>query len=245
MTATAARPRTGRTVSCSIADHRRDQPEPLPEAKVADSSPSAPTLTINAGTHRSASTAVEGGDRLQTNFRDQAICVQSTYVLNVCAIPEGSSEGGFIIIVNRHARVTNRHTRMGNLGTFLEIGRRFPGEVAPRVRASDDRNMPPLDFRMTWSGDFTIAYDVVGDGPVDIIHLPGFISNVAWNRFVPPFAAFLESLGSFARVISVDPRGVGASDRYPPSDAATLEESVDDVLAVMSSASSGRPCVFG
>jgi len=105
--------------------------------------------------------------------------------------------------------------------------------------------MPPLDFRMTWSGDFTIAYDVVGDGPVDIIHLPGFISNVAWNRFVPPFAAFLESLGSFARVISVDPRGVGASDRYPPSDAATLEESVDDVLAVMSSASSGRPCVFG
>jgi class 3 adenylate cyclase len=94
------------------------------------------------------------------------------------------------------------------------------------------------DTRHTWSGEFSIAYQAIGEGPSDLLYLPQFFSNVAWNWQVPDHARFIRRLAAFSRLIVMDPRGVGCSDRLPPSRAATLEEQVDDVLAVLSATTS-------
>lgn len=93
------------------------------------------------------------------------------------------------------------------------------------------------------SGTVNVAYQVFGSGDVDIVYVPGWISDVeaAWDE--PQFARFLERMGSFARVIMFDKRGTGLSDRdvgYP-----TLEQRMDDVRAVMDAAGSERAVVFG
>jgi len=101
------------------------------------------------------------------------------------------------------------------------------------------------DTRRTWSGDFSIAYQVVGSGRADLVYLPQFLSNVEWNWQMARHAAFMTRLTSFSRLIVMDPRGVGCSDRPPPGEAATLEDKVDDVLAVMGAAASFRATLFG
>jgi class 3 adenylate cyclase len=101
------------------------------------------------------------------------------------------------------------------------------------------------DTRYTWSGDFSIAYQVVGGGPVDLVYLPQFLSNVEWNWQMAEHARFMTRLASFSRLIVMDPRGVGCSDRPHPGEAATLEEQVDDVLAVMGAAVSFRAVLYG
>ena len=87
--------------------------------------------------------------------------------------------------------------------------------------------MGRTDTRYTWSGDFSIAYQVTGAGPSDLMYLPAWFSNVVANRSVPEQGRFLERLETFARLIVMDRRGVGCSDRLPPGHAATLEELVD------------------
>jgi class 3 adenylate cyclase len=97
---------------------------------------------------------------------------------------------------------------------------------------------------MTWNDGFAIAYQVVGSGSEDVVYLPGLVSNVDLMWDIPPYARFLEHLGSIARLITLDRRGVGCSDRLAPGSAPTLEEIVDDVLAVMEAASCARATVF-
>ena len=94
------------------------------------------------------------------------------------------------------------------------------------------------DVRITWNEGFAIAYQVVGNGMEDVVYLPGRVSNVDLMWDVPPYARFLERLASISRLIAVDRRGVGCSDRLPPGSAATLEEMAEDVLAAMDAASS-------
>jgi class 3 adenylate cyclase len=88
-----------------------------------------------------------------------------------------------------------------------------------------------------------IAYTVHGDGDVDVVLVPGFVSNVDLLWEEPRAARFLRRLGSFARLIVYDKRGQGLSDRLgrPP----TLEESMGDVLAVMDAVGSERAALFG
>src|ERR1022692_1721437 len=83
------------------------------------------------------------------------------------------------------------------------------------------------------SGGFHVAYQVVGDGPVDIVVVGGFVTNlhVLWEE--PGYRRFLERLGEFARLLLFDKRGMGLSDRVESS---TLEERMDDVRAVMDAA---------
>jgi class 3 adenylate cyclase len=100
------------------------------------------------------------------------------------------------------------------------------------------------DTRYTWSGDLSIAYQVIGAGP-DLLYLPQFLSNVEWNWQVPEHARFMTRLASFSRLIVMDHRGVGCSDRPRPGEAATLEDKVDDVLAVMGAATAFRSTLFG
>ena len=99
------------------------------------------------------------------------------------------------------------------------------------------------ETRYALSGDVRVAYQVVGDGPRDLVLAPGFVSNVelAWEH--QPYERFLRRLASFARVIVFDKRGSGLSD--PVGQAATLEDRVDDIRAVMDAAGAERADVFG
>jgi class 3 adenylate cyclase len=100
------------------------------------------------------------------------------------------------------------------------------------------------DVRITWSDGFAIAYQVVGGGSEDVVYLPGFASNVDLMWDIPSYARFLERLASVGRLITLDRRGVGCSDRLAPGSAPTVEEIVDDVLAVMEAASCARVTLF-
>jgi class 3 adenylate cyclase len=99
------------------------------------------------------------------------------------------------------------------------------------------------ETRYALSGDVRVAYQVVGDGPRDLVLAPGFVSNLelAWEH--PPYERFMRRLASFARVIVFDKRGSGLSD--PVGEAATLEERMDDIRAVMDATLSERADVFG
>jgi class 3 adenylate cyclase len=99
------------------------------------------------------------------------------------------------------------------------------------------------DTHYARSGDLHIAYQVFGTGSVDLVVVPGFISNVeeTWN--IPSAARWLERLGRFARVITFDKRGTGLSDRVGAMP--TLEERMDDARAVMDAAHSDRAVLLG
>ena len=100
------------------------------------------------------------------------------------------------------------------------------------------------ETRYARSGDVSIAYRVAGDGPFDIVFVPGSGSHVelAWELPVP-IRTWYERFGSFARVIHFDKRGTGMSDAVSP--ATTLETRMDDVRAVMDAAGSERAAVIG
>ena len=98
----------------------------------------------------------------------------------------------------------------------------------------------------TWyarAGDVRVAYQVVGDGPRDLVLVPGFVSHLelAWEH--PPYERFMRRLSAFARVIAFDKRGSGLSD--PLDRAATIEERNDDIRAVMDAVGSERADLFG
>ena len=99
------------------------------------------------------------------------------------------------------------------------------------------------ETRYALSGDVNVAYQVMGDGPVDIILVPGFISHIEFRHELPGYTAFLRRLSSFARVVTFDKRGQGLSDRV--SDAPSLEQRMDDVRAIMDAIGSQRATLFG
>lgn len=115
------------------------------------------------------------------------------------------------------------------------------GEVASWGLTVRDRP----DARYAHNGDVAIAYQVFGQGPVDLVCIPGFISNLYWNWELPEFSRMLTGLGSFARVAILDRRGVGLSDRLSPQDLPPLEVVMDDVVTVMDDAGIERSAVFG
>src|SRR5947209_3486540 len=104
--------------------------------------------------------------------------------------------------------------------------------------------MQPPDTRYARRADgVSIAYQVFGDGPVDLLYAPGFISHLDLQWTDPGFTRFLERLGSFARVITFDKPGTGLSD--PVDHLATLEERVDDLRYVLDAAGSEQAIVMG
>lgn len=97
--------------------------------------------------------------------------------------------------------------------------------------------------RYAKSGDLSIAYQVSGEGPPDLVHVPGWISHLehAWED--PGYARFLRQMSSFARFIRFDKRGTGLSDReigFP-----SLEERMDDLRAVMDAVGAERATILG
>jgi pimeloyl-ACP methyl ester carboxylesterase len=103
--------------------------------------------------------------------------------------------------------------------------------------------LPVPDTRYAKSGDVSIAYQVMGEGPIDLIMVPGLVSHVEFAHETPGYTDFLRRLASFARVISFDKRGQGLSDRIAghPS----LDERMDDLDAVMQATGSSRAALFG
>jgi pimeloyl-ACP methyl ester carboxylesterase/class 3 adenylate cyclase len=99
------------------------------------------------------------------------------------------------------------------------------------------------ETRYARSGDVNIAYQVVGDGPFDLVFIPGYVTHLEVQWRLATFAPFLEGLASFSRLIRFDKRGTGMSDRV--SGAPTLETRMDDVRAVMDAAGSRRAAFYG
>jgi DNA-binding SARP family transcriptional activator/class 3 adenylate cyclase/alpha-beta hydrolase superfamily lysophospholipase len=144
------------------------------------------------------------------------------------------------------------------LSTFSE-GRQLPDLVAARA-VLDDLGVEPLEHesgspvggrvgssrppvRYANSGSLSIAYQVTGVGPPDLVLVPGFVSHLDKDWEDPRHAHFLDRLGSFSRLIRFDKRGTGLSDR--PQGLPDLETRMDDVRAVMDDAGSERAIVFG
>ncbi|HEX9415609.1 MAG TPA: adenylate/guanylate cyclase domain-containing protein [Gaiellaceae bacterium] len=105
--------------------------------------------------------------------------------------------------------------------------------------------MSAPETRYAKSGDVNIAYQVVGDGPRDLVYVPGWVSHIELAWELPDLARGFERLSSFSRLIVFDKRGTGMSDPVPASEMPTLEQRMDDVRAVMDAVGSERAAIFG
>jgi class 3 adenylate cyclase/pimeloyl-ACP methyl ester carboxylesterase len=95
------------------------------------------------------------------------------------------------------------------------------------------------------SGDVHIAYQVVGEGPIDLVYVAEFMNSIEAQWEEPRYARYLERLASFSRLICFDPRGKGLSDPVALDQLPTLEQWMDDVRVVMTSAGSERAALLG
>ena len=100
------------------------------------------------------------------------------------------------------------------------------------------------ETRYAWNGDVALAYQVIGDGPCDLVYYQGYCSHVDLNWESPSLSRFLRGLASHARVIITDRRGWGCSERFGPSDVPPLEAFTEDLIAVMDAAGSERAAIF-
>jgi class 3 adenylate cyclase len=97
--------------------------------------------------------------------------------------------------------------------------------------------------RYAKEGDAHIAYQVVGNGPIDLLVAPGFISHLDLQWTMPTFAAYVERLAEYSRVILFDKRGTGLSD--PSPEASRFDQRVDDIDAVLDATGSKRAVILG
>lgn len=160
--------------------------------------------------------------------------------------------------------VSNRRVRHGE-GTLRAARGRSAGEaivarggtVVRRVRPEQARStcrqarcrlpkhatMPTPQTRYAKSGDVNVAYQVLGEGPLDLVYVWGWLSHLDLQWTEPTVASFLQRLASFSRLIMFDKRGTGLSD--PVGAAPTFEERMDDIRAVMDAVGSERAALLG
>ncbi|MGX7876513.1 alpha/beta fold hydrolase [Mesorhizobium sp. ORM6] len=103
----------------------------------------------------------------------------------------------------------------------------------------------PIETRYALSGEVRIAYQVVGQGSLDLVFVPGFISNLDLHWEDEGYTRLLKRLSAFSRLILFDKRGTGLSDRVDIHHLPSLETRMDDVRAVMDAAGSGRAAILG
>jgi pimeloyl-ACP methyl ester carboxylesterase len=101
----------------------------------------------------------------------------------------------------------------------------------------------PSETKYAKNGDVHIAYQVIGNGPIDLFFVGGFISHLEYGWEEPSYAQFFNRLASFSRLILYDKRGTGLSDRM--GELPTLEQRMDDVRAVMDAVGSEKAALFG
>ena len=100
------------------------------------------------------------------------------------------------------------------------------------------------ETRFAWNGEFALAYQVLGQGEPDLLYLSGWLSNVELNWDHPVMARFLRGMARGRRLIVMDPRGTGCSERGTPRDVPQLETMMDDVIAVMDGVGSERAALL-
>jgi len=124
-------------------------------------------------------------------------------------------------------------------------------DVSPRISSAISPVGPalpvprPPETMYARSGDVNIAYQVIGDAPLDLVFVMGWVSHMEYFWREPSFARFLLRLASFSRLILFDKRGTGLSDRVPINQLPTLEQRMDDVRAVMDAVGSERAALCG
>lgn len=104
--------------------------------------------------------------------------------------------------------------------------------------------IPETRYAKTADG-FSIAYQILGDGGLDLVYLPGFASNLEYQWENPLYARFLRRLASFSRLILIDRRGTGLSDRVSPKEIPPVEVLMDDLGAVLDEVGSKRAALTG
>lgn len=118
---------------------------------------------------------------------------------------------------------------------------------SPRFKSSPTSllSTSPPETRYVQNGDVNIAYQVIGEGDLDIVFVMGWVSHLEyfWKHHL--FASFLNRLASFSRLILFDKRGTGLSDRVPLSELPTLEQRMEDVHSVMDEVGSKRAVLIG
>jgi class 3 adenylate cyclase len=139
------------------------------------------------------------------------------------------------------AHPTRTHVRPTSTSDETNVTSGGPKPAAPTSDTCDVGGMPRTLYAK--SGDLSIAYQVRGDGPMDLVFVPGFVTHLEVGLEVPNIAAVTERLSSFARGITFDKRGTGLSDRT--SGLPTLAERMDDIRAVMDAAGSERAAIVG
>jgi class 3 adenylate cyclase len=102
----------------------------------------------------------------------------------------------------------------------------------------------PPETRYVAVGDADVAYQIVGDGPLDLLYFGGLGTHIDLLWDYPPSAAFFTRLASFGRLILFDRQGTGASDAVPHSAIPTWEAWTDDIRAVLDAAGSERAVIF-
>ena len=103
----------------------------------------------------------------------------------------------------------------------------------------------PIETKYVQSGDANIAYQVLGNGPIDLVFVMGWVSHLDYFWENSDFAHFLNRLASFSRLILFDKRGTGLSDRVPNNQLPTLEQRMEDVHAVLDAVGSERAVLCG
>jgi pimeloyl-ACP methyl ester carboxylesterase len=141
------------------------------------------------------------------------------------------------VIPHRYVSINFIDATTNDLAAALDELMRVPG-LQPSAA-----EIPAPRTRYARSGDLNIAYQVFGEGEVDLVVVPGFISHVEHGWELPGLAAFNRRLASFARVMLFDKRGTGMSDRT--GRISTLEERMDDIRAVMDACKSERAVMMG
>ncbi len=119
--------------------------------------------------------------------------------------------------------------------------------VRPDAAAIPDTTFynSPSGVSYALSGDVNIAWQTLGEGPIDLVFVMGWVSHLDWFWRTPSFSYFLNRLAQFSRVILFDKRGTGLSDRVPDKELPTLEQRIDDVRAVMHAAGSEQAVLCG
>ena len=98
--------------------------------------------------------------------------------------------------------------------------------------------------RYAWNGDIALAYQVLGEGPIDLVYLQGYVSNVDLNWEHPTLSRFLRELARLGRLIITDRRGLGCSERFTPADTPPIEALMGDLEAVLDAVGSTRAVIF-
>jgi len=123
-------------------------------------------------------------------------------------------------------------------------GEAAPNDLRPGGTATTIRAVERPETRYAWNGDVSLAYQVVGDRPTDLLYLQGYCSHVDLNWESPYLAHFLRGLARHARLIVTDRRGWGCSERFSPGYVPDVDTLTDDILAVLRAVHSERASIL-